>query len=180
MEYQGQLAVSASKPVNGAMQILAPLAFWVTAAINSPSTLPALASPLKTHSTCTVVTKAEIEAVLGRSLAIGVEHKGAGQSTCDYTEGDGGITIALLHSTDKLDAEVEVAYLRKLLPEGAVRDANGFGARAYFVDIPNAGTQFYVLRGDHDYLMISILGFGGPAQVSAAAIRIARKALDRL
>lgn len=111
----------------------------------------------------------------------GVEHgTGPGQSTCDYTAGDGEVTIALVHSADKLDADEEIRQLKKILPKGAVREAEGVGVRAFFLDIPYAGAQLHVLRGDHDYLMVSVLGLGGPAQVSGAAVQIARKALDRL
>jgi hypothetical protein len=162
------------------MQILAPLAFLLTTAAHIPNAVAPPASPLKTESACTVVTKAEIEAALGRTVSMGVEHKRAAQSICDYTEGDGAITIALVHSDEKLDAEAEITELKELLPQGALRETAGAGKRAYFLDIPHAGTQLHVLRGEHDYVMVSVLGFGGPAQVSEAAMRIARIALDRL
>ncbi|HUA21700.1 MAG TPA: hypothetical protein VMB25_23305 [Bryobacteraceae bacterium] len=136
---------------------------------------------MKTPTACTVVTKADVEQALGRPVSGGVEHKTApAQSTCDYTSGDGEITIALVHSGDKLDADEEMRELEKILPKGAVREATGIGLRAFFLDIPRAGAQLHVLRGEHDYLMISVLGLGGPSEVSSAAVQIARKALDRL
>jgi hypothetical protein len=162
------------------MQILARLAFLLSAATHTPSTVPAPVPTLKAQSACTVVTKAEIEAALGRPVSSGVEHKDTAQTTCDYTGGDGQITIALGHSADKLDPEAEIAGLRKVLPKGALRETTGVGSRAYFLDIPNAGAQLHVVHGEHDYLMVSVLGFGGPAQVSEAAMSIARKALNRL
>lgn len=162
------------------MQILAPLAFLLAAATHTPNQAPPPVLALKTLSACTAVTKSEIEAALGRPVSGGVEHKGDGQSTCDYEGGDGQITIALIHSNDKLNADVEIADLKKLLPKGVVRDAVGLGARAFFVDIPNAGSQLHVLRGEHDYLMVSVLGFGGPGQISDTVMRIASKALERL
>jgi hypothetical protein len=163
-----------------ALQILAPLAFLMTAATHAPNALPVPALPFKTQSACTVVTKAEIEAALGRAVSNGVEHKGADQSSCDYTGGDGQITVALVHSNDKLEPEAEIAELKKLLPPGALRETTGIGTQAYFVDIPHAGAQLHVFRGEHDYLMVSVLGFGAPAAASEAAMLIARKALDRL
>ena len=161
------------------MQILVPLAFLLSAATHTPRQAPP-APVLKIQTACTVVTQAEIETILGRAVSSGVEHKDPGGSTCDYTAGDGEITIAMAHTTDKLDPEAEVTELKKLLPKYAVRDAEGFGTRAYFVDVPNAGTQLHVLRGEHDYLMVSVLGFGAPAQVSGAAMKMVRAALDRL
>src|ERR1035441_8754515 len=43
-----------------------------------------------------------------------------------------------------------------------------------------AGTQLHVIRDDGDYVMVSILGFGDAAAVSAAAERVARAALGRI
>ena len=61
-----------------------------------------------------------------------------------------------------------------------MRDAPSFGAQAFFVDVPGAGTQLHVIRGGREHVMVSVLGFGEAAQVSAAAERIARKVLGRL
>jgi hypothetical protein len=54
------------------------------------------------------------------------------------------------------------------------------GGVAFFLDIAGAGTQLHFIRGDRDYLMVSILGFGDAGAVSAAAEEIARAALARL
>jgi hypothetical protein len=48
------------------------------------------------------------------------------------------------------------------------------------LDIADAGTQLHVIREDREYVMVSILGFGGAGQVSAAAERLAKIALGRL
>jgi hypothetical protein len=162
------------------MGIFASLAFLLAASTHSSKAAPAPATLPKTETACTIVIKADIEAALGRSVSNPVEHREAAQSTCDYTDRGAEVTIALVHSNDALDAEAEVAELKKILPQGAVREATGVGTRAFFVDIPHAGAQLHVLRGEHDYLMVSILGFGDPAEVSDAALRIARKALARL
>lgn len=167
------------------MQIAVPLLFLMAATSHSssvpgPSTPVSPASPLKIRTACAAVTKADIEAALGRPVSPGVESKGDAQSGCDYDGGEGSVTIALIHSNDKLDIDAEIADLKKLLPQGVVRNATGLSARAFFVDIPNAGAQLHVLRTDHDFLMVSVLGFGGPAQVSDAILTLARKALDRL
>ncbi len=164
------------------MPILAPLALVLAATTHAaPSLAGQSPFPAKAPTACTVVTKAELEQVLGRPVSGGAEHlASAAQSTCDYASGDGEITIALVHSGDKLDADEEMKELKKILPKGAVREASGIGVRAFFLDIPHAGAQLHVLRGEHDYLMISVLGLGGPAEVSSAAVQIARKALDRL
>jgi hypothetical protein len=61
-----------------------------------------------------------------------------------------------------------------------VRVISGLGSTAFFLDIAGAGTQLHVVRDDRDYVMVSILGFGDAAAVSAAAERIVRTALARL
>ena len=58
--------------------------------------------------------------------------------------------------------------------------APGFGGTAFFLDIAGAGTQLHIVRGDRNYLLVSVLGFGEAARVSRAAERMARKALGRL
>lgn len=76
--------------------------------------------------------------------------------------------------------EAEIAGLKASIPESVIRKARGLGKRAFFLDIPGAGTQLYVINGDSDFLMVSVLGFGEAAQVSPAAESLARKALGRL
>jgi hypothetical protein len=53
------------------------------------------------------------------------------------------------------------------------------GGRAFFLDIAGAGTQLHVIRGDYAVL-VSVLGLGEPAQVSEAAMAIARRACEKL
>ena len=48
-----------------------------------------------------------------------------------------------------------------------------------WLDLPDAGTQVFVIDGEHRYLLVSILGFGDPARVSKAAERLAREAFKR-
>jgi hypothetical protein len=88
------------------------------------------------------------------------------------------ITVERLPSAP--DMAMELDSLRTALPASTVRPAHGVGTQAFFLDIPNAGTQLHIIRGEHDHVMISVLGFGDAAQVSAAAERLARKALSRL
>jgi hypothetical protein len=66
------------------------------------------------------------------------------------------------------------------LPGAKAREVQSLGHRAFFLDIPDAGTQLHILHGRGGHLMISVLGFGDATSVSAAAERIARLALKRL
>ena len=63
---------------------------------------------------------------------------------------------------------------------GRVRAAGGRFAAAFFFDIPRVGSQLHVLTGERQHLMVSVCGFGEPAEAAVAAERIARKAIRRL
>ena len=117
---------------------------------------------------------------LSASVGKGAETWDAGQSTCDYASEKGQVTVTVHHSTAKLDVAAEVAALKAAIPEAKLRDAPGLGVRAFFLDIPGAGTQLHNPCSDSDYLMISVLGFGNPADVAAQTEKLARRALARL
>lgn len=136
--------------------------------------------PPKPVSACVAVTRADIQEALGQSVAKGEEQTDDLESTCDYAGAYGQVTITIRRLAEKLNIPAEKENLVKTIPESKVRDVEGIGTRAFFLDITGAGTQLHVIRGDHEYLLVSVLGFGDAEQVSAAAKRIARKALDRL
>jgi hypothetical protein len=140
------------------------------------------ASPLSVRSlaACAALTAADIEQVIGEPVQKGQEQKDTLGSTCDYGRGDGHVTIALQHSQAKLDVPKEIGSLQAAFPEATLRAAGGIGTRAFFFDFPGGGTQLHIIRGEHDYLLVSILGFGPPAEVAGAARSLAEKALARL
>jgi hypothetical protein len=80
----------------------------------------------------------------------------------------------------KVNLGVEVEGLQKSIADSSVRMIPGVGSIAFFLDIAGAGTQLHVIRDDRDYVMVSILGFGDAAAVSAAAEQIVRVALARI
>lgn len=128
---------------------------------------------------CALVTRADVEQAIGRAVDTGAEESDGPASTCDYRGAGGLVSITIQPLSRKADRAVEAAALRKEVPEGVWRDTRAF-ADAFYYDLPGAGTQLHVLNGERQHLMVSILGFGEPEQVSAAAERIARKALGRL
>jgi hypothetical protein len=138
------------------------------------------ARPLQSVTACSAISRGEIERSLGRALESGRESRVIDQSTCDYSSGTGQITITLHRLRKRLDFPAEVESLKTAIPRSTVRPVNGIGTRAFFLDIADAGTQLHIIRDDRDYVLISILGFGDAAHVSAAAERIARTILDRL
>ena len=84
------------------------------------------------------------------------------------------------HSSAKIDPQAEMLTLRKAFPEGRLRDAKGFSTPAFFLDLPGIGTQLFVIRGDHDFLLVAVMGLGEAKKVSTPARQIAKVALDRL
>ncbi len=146
--------------------------------VKSPVTAPALKSGVA--SACAAVTKTDVENALGQLVGLGKSEAGESESTCDYSGGGGQVSVTVGHANQKLDAATEIAALKADFPQARIRELTGIGARAFFLDLPGAGTQLHVLRGEHDYLMVSVLGFGMADRVSAAAEKMARRALERL
>jgi hypothetical protein len=52
-----------------------------------------------------------------------------------------------------------------------IRLTSALGGTAFYVDIEGGGTQLDAIRDDRNCVMVSILGFGSAAPVSAAAER---------
>ena len=128
---------------------------------------------------CDVVTKPDVEEALGRHLLEAGWQVQSTHERCDYRAEGGQVTIRLEHSIAVLDAKTEFTALKKTFPGSRARDLAGMGAPAMLLDLPNAGTQVFVIDGEHHYLLVSILGFGDPARVSKAAEQLAREAFRR-
>jgi hypothetical protein len=137
-------------------------------------------APLRAVTACAAVTRPEVEQALGQSVLEGKEQTAATESTCDYTGVYGQVTVTIQKLPANPDIAAEIESLKQSIPGATVRNAGGLGPRAFFLDIKGAGTQLHVVRGERNYLLVSVLGFGEAAQVSAAAERLARTALDRL
>ncbi|MGP8247695.1 MAG: hypothetical protein ACLQVN_24680 [Bryobacteraceae bacterium] len=144
-------------------------------------------SSLGFPTACAVVTRADVEQALGRPVGRGKEDIGDDSSSCDYSAGSGIVTITVQHVRARLDVRAEVASLQRAIPGGHLREAHLAGTlagtpaetTAFYLDLAGAGTQLHVIRGGHDYVLISVLGFGEADRVSQAAEKIARKALER-
>jgi hypothetical protein len=171
--------VAAVGDFNELMPIVLPLLLTVLS--HGHSAPPAGSPPaLKPAAACAGITASDIEQALGEPVRKGQERNEALGSSCDYGHGDGHVTITVQHSRAALDLPREIESLRAAFPEATLRPASGIGTRAFFCDFPGGGTQLHILRGEHDYVLVSILGFGQPAEVAGAARRLAEKALARL
>ncbi len=135
---------------------------------------------LKTVTACETISAEEVAQAAGVRVGNAQEESDSAGSTCEFASGGGHVTVALRHSPAKLDVDGEIKSIHVSLPHAKLRDVNGIGTRAFFFDMDTAGTQLNVLRGDHDYLLVSMLGFGDAEHVSGAVVKIARLAIGRL
>ncbi len=127
---------------------------------------------------CRAITRAEVIDALGRTVNEGAETTAGAESSCDYATAHGLVSLVIERVGGMPDIRNEMDSMKKLVPEASFRMAEGIGPRAFFVDIPGAGTQLHIL-GEHECLLVSVLGFGEPAEVAAVAEKLARKALSR-
>ena len=136
--------------------------------------------PIKALGACSAVTARDLERALGLKFGRGTEETRGTDSTCDYGAGNGQVSITIQRLPAKPDLPAEIAALQRTIEGASVRGATGIGTAAFYLDVENAGTQLHVIRGERDYVMVSVLGFGNAEQVSAAAEQLARAALGRL
>jgi hypothetical protein len=161
--------------------MLSSLSLLMLLASNSPSAMPARpALALRAETACSAATKADVEEALGHTVSNGKETRTDTGTVCSYVGAGGEVTVLMQHAAARLDVPEEIRNLKESFPNATMREAPGIGKRAVFLDMPDIGTQLHVIRGDYDYLMISILGFGDATRVAPAVEKIARKALDRL
>jgi hypothetical protein len=159
--------------------VIAYLSVLLFLSSHTPAASARATAPLPSLRACVAVTQRDVESALQRPVGKGTEEGGGLESNCDYSSDNSIVSVRLQHLTQHLDISAELAALRQSLPTASVSEADGVGTRAFFLDIAGAGTQLHVVRGERDYLMVSVLGFGEPADVRAAAVALARTALDR-
>jgi hypothetical protein len=152
---------------------------FLFAAVTAAAPAPRGGVRLPPPSACAAVTRTEVEQALGTRAGQGQPQRSGAESACDYAAGRGLVTISIQRLRAEPDLRAEMESLRAAIPEGTIREAPGMGGRAFFVDIAGAGTQLHVIRGEYAVL-VSVLGLGEPAQVSDAAMAIARQAVGRL
>ena len=156
------------------------LFFLLAAAGTYTPTTRATKSVIPNASTaCLAVTRTDVQFALGRTVGKGRPETSGTESTCDYTSDRGQVTVTMQRLTADLDLPTEIAALRREIADSTVRQGPSIGDQAFYLDITGAGTQLHVIRG-RDYLLISVLGFGEGAPVSAAAERMARAAIARM
>jgi hypothetical protein len=133
--------------------------------------------PLPALNVCEIVTKDEVEKAFKRRFGSVMPDAFA----CEFSVLEHEVVaIKMQHSPAKIDVRAEMLTLRKAFPGARMRDASGFASPAFYLDFPGIGTQLFVVRGEHDFLLVTVLGLGDPKKVASGAKQIAKRALDRL
>jgi hypothetical protein len=133
----------------------------------------------KPLSACALVTKAEIEEVIGKAFGDGKPMKDRNMDICTFTTPKGDeVRIFVTRSPAKRDLSKALDEAREGLPGATVREVPGLGDKALLVDLPVHGTLLSVYRGG-DTLVVSVLEAGDGAKAHAAVEKIARKAFKR-
>lgn len=133
----------------------------------------------KPLSACALVTKAEIEEVIGRAISDGMPRKDRTMDICAFTTPKGDqVNIFVTRSPAKRDLSKALDQAREAMPGATVREVQGLGDKALLVDHPTRGTLLSVYRAG-DTLVVSVLEAGDGAKADAAAEKIARKAFKR-
>ena len=153
------------------------IAVFLLLAASTPLPKPVATKALPAIAPCQVVTHQDVQQAFKRPFAKGTEDSNA----CEYAAlGEQVVAIKMQHSATKLDVQAEQLTLRKAFPEARMRDVAGFGAPAFFLDLPGIGTQLFVIRGDHDFLLVSVMGLGEGKKLTNPTRQIAKVALVRL
>ena len=126
-----------------------------------------------------MVTRPEVQNALKRTVEPGREEYTAGSATCDYTSRGAQVSITLQHLDGVPDLAAEMAALEKEIEGARARPAPAFGPQAFYLDIPDAGSQLHLFRG-RDYLLVSVLGFGDLEHTAQALNLLARAAIARI
>jgi len=127
---------------------------------------------------CALVTKAEIQEVIG-TVGAGVPVPNPKMDACAFKTSKGDVvSIFVSHSTDKRDLSKLVDEAKKAVPGASVREVPGLGDKAILVDLPNGESLLSVYRAG-DSFVVSVSEAGGGAKADAAAEKIARKAFKR-
>lgn len=171
---------------------LLPVLFALVVAVGcggtDPASKPASAAPPATGSTpqaagtadaCSLLTAAEIGEAVGNPVGPG--QQSAGPEVCDWDPEDPReITVLLMARLKGSTRETVLCEdVRKAAAEGKGLAGIGEAARWVFSPVPFNSGDLEVC-GAKGYLSLTVTGKGEETKLRAAAMALARKALDRL
>src|SRR5438309_7563107 len=85
------------------------------------------AAPLAVTA-CAAAPRVDVEQALGRRVSDGAEEVRGPVSSCDYAAGGGMVSVTIQRLTATPDRAVEIAAMRREIPDAVVRNAPAFGA----------------------------------------------------
>jgi hypothetical protein len=132
--------------------------------------------------TCTLLTKAEIQAVIGQNVGDGKLNTKANPAVglpCEYVIGSSGVFSILVKAIGPGEtAERVMGELKKM--KIAVSDAPGIGDRSFFSSPGYGMVQLNTFKGPK-YLIITMLVPGAPEGAQKiSAEKLMRKALTKI
>jgi hypothetical protein len=139
---------------------------------------PALPPTEVERGVCALVRKLDAAEAL-KSLAPNAhwetEHEA---DRCKHRSEGGEVAVRVEHWDTALDAGREFAALKGAFPEAKARELEGLSGPALWLEIPDAGTEVFIIPDTHHYVMVSVLGWGQPREVSKIAEQLARTAME--
>jgi hypothetical protein len=142
----------------------------------------AAAQAAKTIDACALLTKAQIQAVVGQNVGDGKSNPNANPTvgtSCQYVIGDYGVLSLLVkavgpgETADKMMAELEK---RKI----AVSNAPGIGDRSFFASMGYGMLQLNTFKGSTYLIMTIMLPGATEATQKTAAEKLMREALTKI
>lgn len=156
------------------------IAFFISAAAQPYA--QQIQSPGNGVDACTLISKAEIETIMGASLGDGKQppslQKQGSMSSCDFAISEGGqISIVLQKTKEKYVTGSEKARFEKA--GMTFRYTQGLGDVAFFIDMSSLGTGLMAFRGDYDSFLITAMNSGPKEKVEPKLEKLARLLLER-
>ncbi len=164
------------KPIRRAKTVL------MVVAIVFCFTAVAAAQGVRKIDACTLLTKAEIQAVIGQNVGDGKLNAGANPAVglpCEYVIGSSGVFSLLVKAVGPGEtADKVMGELKKM--KIAVSDAPGIGDRSFFSSPGYGMLQLNTFKGSK-YLIITMLVPGATETAQkAGAEKLMRKALTKI
>lgn len=159
--------------------MLAPLALLLLFSSTTGAASVAPAPQPHPLALCSAISQSQVELAVGLKLEAAAPEYSRLTSTCDYASNETAVRIAVQHLTEPFDLATEIATLKSAFPGSVLADVSGLGTRAIVLSIPDAGIQLHVLRGDSEYLLVSVMGAGSAQHTFEVAAAIARALLRR-
>ena len=140
--------------------------------------LLAAQTPAKKLDPCALVTKADVQQIVGKPVADPKPNQ-SNATVCDFKVGDfGTIGFMAQPSTPGVTPDRIMAELQKRKTQ--VSEVKGIGERAFFAAMGYGMTQLNAFKGPHYIIVTLLIPGAAEAQQKAIAEKLMAKALAKL